>query len=139
MLHTAQTQDESLKESYADFDASTVVSPGLPTGQAWSAIRGRLGYSTLGALRTKPGRPDSPPSLSHSCSDKIAMWCRVGLQGALLSRVFEPVFLSSVTIGGFAQEQLDDASFVWAHAQECERAFWTRAGGASNLRRVRRT
>ena len=35
-----------------------------------------------------------------SCSDKLAMWNSVGLQGALLSRVLEePVYLCSITIG----------------------------------------
>ncbi|CDK28145.1 unnamed protein product [Kuraishia capsulata CBS 1993] len=35
--------------------------------------RGRGGFSQLGMVRTKPGRPDSPLSLSKSCSDKISV------------------------------------------------------------------
>uniref|UniRef100_A0A2S2NEH6 tRNA-specific adenosine deaminase 1 n=1 Tax=Schizaphis graminum TaxID=13262 RepID=A0A2S2NEH6_SCHGA len=55
-------------------------------------------YHTVGAVRTKPGRGDR--TLSVSCSDKLLRWYSSGIQGALLSLFVEPVYLSSLTIGG---------------------------------------
>ncbi|XP_052755178.1 double-stranded RNA-specific editase Adar isoform X2 [Galleria mellonella] len=37
--------------------------------------------------------------LTMSCSDKVARWCVVGVQGALLSRLLKPVYLHSLVLG----------------------------------------
>lgn len=62
--------------------------------------RGRISYSSLSTLRTKPGRADSQPTISHSCSDKIAMWSLLGVQGGLLSTLGVQVKLSYVSVSG---------------------------------------
>ncbi|XP_014275023.1 tRNA-specific adenosine deaminase 1 [Halyomorpha halys] len=55
-------------------------------------------YHVRGAVRTKPGRGN--PTVSLSCSDKIARWIYVGIQGALLSHLIEgDLKLSTVVIG----------------------------------------
>nr|CAD7578325.1 unnamed protein product [Timema californicum] len=77
-------------------------------------------YHTVAALRTKPGRGD--PTLSLSCSDKLARWNAVGIQGALLSLLLSaPVHLGSIVIAR-----------VCPHSQEAlHRAVVGRVDGGS--------
>jgi tRNA-specific adenosine deaminase 1 len=123
------------------------------SSQSTTTARGRSGYEVYGALRTKPGmhpprsrnrltrtgRADSIPSISHSCSDKIATWSVLGLQGALASRIFErPIYLASIVIGDIprtAPTEVDMTRYrqperPWRDlmAEECERAFFGRLG-----------
>lgn len=52
-----------------------------------------------GPIRTKPGR--GTRTLSVSCSDKMARWNIVGIQGALLDTLlWLPIYLDSITICG---------------------------------------
>ncbi|XP_077453449.1 tRNA-specific adenosine deaminase 1 isoform X3 [Stigmatopora argus] len=69
-----------------------------------------LGYHSTGLLRVKPGRGE--PTLSLSCSDKMARWGVVGFQGALLSHYLEEaLYFSTVVVGKcpFSQDAMQRA------------------------------
>lgn len=92
----------------------------LPVPEGNVVARGRDNYSLLGVLRTKPGRADSPPTLSMSCSDKIARWCVVGIQGALASHILDAIYVDEIILGGV------DLPAEEGVREDCERAFWKR-------------
>ena len=114
MRYLATTQDSSI----ATLKDSSIFPSLSPT----TASRGRDNYSRLGVLRTKPGRADSPPTLCMSCSDKIARWNVLGIQGALGSLVLEPIYITEIVIGEVGEEM----------KEECERAFWRRLEGVDS-------
>lgn len=74
----------------------------------------------IGPIRTKPGRGDRTASVS--CSDKLARWNCMGIQGGLLHMLLvEPVlYLNSITICG----RVDLAAI--------QRAVWLRFSGTND-------
>ncbi|KAG0234664.1 hypothetical protein BGW42_006284 [Actinomortierella wolfii] len=74
------TEQGSLSSMVQDLDLLT-SKDGVP-GKSLAFRRGRVDYDCLTALRTKPGRVDSEPTLSMSCSDKMARWTVLGLTSA---------------------------------------------------------
>ncbi|XP_061695313.1 double-stranded RNA-specific editase B2-like [Syngnathoides biaculeatus] len=60
--------------------------------------QGSLPITARPANQKTAGVSSSKPQVSMSCTDKIAKWCAVGLQGALLSHLIEPVYLYSLTV-----------------------------------------
>ncbi|KAK8225565.1 adenosine deaminase/editase [Phyllosticta capitalensis] len=53
-------------------------------------LRGRGYFSELGIVRRKPGRPDAPPTLSKSCTDKIALKQCTSLLNAVTALLVSP-------------------------------------------------
>lgn len=67
---------------------------------------------TEGKIRIKPGKGDRTMSLS--CSDKIARWNMMGMQGCMLSTLIDPIYLSSVILADgtpFNQTAMERALF----------------------------
>ncbi len=63
-------------------------------------LYGRSYFSHLGLVRRKPSRPDAPPTLSKSCSDKLALKQSTSLLSSLTSLLISPsnAYLSSITL-----------------------------------------
>ncbi|PON29623.1 hypothetical protein TGAM01_v201872 [Trichoderma gamsii] len=58
--------------------------------EAETALPGRAYFSKLGIVRRKPARGDAPPTLSKSCSDKIALKQCTSLLSSLTSLLVNP-------------------------------------------------
>jgi tRNA-specific adenosine deaminase 1 len=65
-----------------------------------SLLHGRGYFSSLGVVRRKPSRPDAPPTLSKSCSDKIAHTQCTSILRSPAAMVLSPenFYLSSLTL-----------------------------------------
>ncbi|KAM5379609.1 hypothetical protein ACJZ2D_003803 [Fusarium nematophilum] len=61
-----------------------------PIANAENALAGRAYFSQLGVVRRKPGRGDAPPTLSKSCSDKLALKQCTSLLSSLTSVFIDP-------------------------------------------------
>lgn len=78
-------------------------------------IQARMIYPNL-----HMGNEDKQP-VTMSCSDKLCRWNFIGLQGALLSQLIEPIYYTSIVIGStHRNEHLQQSLF--ARIEQVERS-----------------
>jgi tRNA-specific adenosine deaminase 1 len=112
MLEDRQTEEETLRNRSKLLDSNARIDQFLSNENVFGTVhRGRMDYSIRGVARTKPGRIDSIPTESMSCSDKILLWNILGLSGALLSLLIEPIYLSSITVADCNEDLLNSSLF----------------------------
>lgn len=70
--------------------AAPTVSAVSSDGDSEAALRGRSNFSHLGVIRCKPSRPDAPPTLSKSCTDKLALKQAMSLLSSMGSTLISP-------------------------------------------------
>ncbi|KAI0894145.1 adenosine deaminase/editase [Annulohypoxylon nitens] len=90
------------------------------TASPSGTLPGRAYFSHLGIVRRKPARPDAPPTLSKSCSDKLALHQITSLLSSITSLLVSPsnAYLYSLIL------PLSRYS-----ATACHRAFSSSEGG----------
>jgi tRNA-specific adenosine deaminase 1 len=87
----------------AQDDASPWDVPAEAAGEDEASSRqlpGRAYFSQLGVVRRKPARSDAPPTLSKSCSDKLALKQCTSLLASLTSLFVDPsnVYISTLVL-----------------------------------------
>ena len=71
----------------------------------------------LGQVRIKPGRGDR--TLSVSCSDKIAKWIHLGVQGSLLSMLCEPIYIKHFIFGAGVPYSVESLQRALLNRSDC--------------------
>ncbi|TIC42569.1 adenosine deaminase/editase [Wallemia mellicola] len=94
MIYTADHQNDDEAALY-----SAIPSLSGASNEHTDLVRGRMNYSRVGAIRTKPGRADASSTSSLSCSDKLATLCLLGVQGGLLANIIDPIYIDKIIIG----------------------------------------
>lgn len=75
-------------------------------------LPGRAYFSLLGAVRRKPSRGDAPPTLSKSCSDKLALKQCTSLLSSTTSLLVSPAYLRALILPAAQHDEVG-----------CRRAF----------------
>lgn len=111
--------DTAVEHTPPPDSALTIHHPSNPVAEkgkpaVLEALRGRSHFSHLGQLRLKPSRPDAPPTLSKSCTDKLTLIQATSMLSSLTSLLIHPgnCYLKSLV--------LPESQYV---PEACERAF----------------
>ncbi|KAL6698396.1 adenosine deaminase/editase [Trichoderma pleuroticola] len=113
-LIMAAQEDASPWELPTPTPTPTPASTQPAISESESALPGRAFFSQLGIVRRKPARRDAPPTLSKSCSDKIALKQCTSLLSSLASLLVHPANAYIDTL------VLPESQYS---AAACERAF----------------
>ncbi|KAI2472323.1 adenosine deaminase/editase [Annulohypoxylon bovei var. microspora] len=94
--------------------------PPIHSSTSTPSLPGRAYFSHLGIVRRKPARPDAPPTLSKSCSDKLALHQITSLLSSVTALLVSPchAYLRSIIIPSSRYS-----------ATACHRAFSSSPGG----------
>ncbi|KAF2628115.1 hypothetical protein BU25DRAFT_410233 [Macroventuria anomochaeta] len=111
---TMDAQEDATPWTSAPPTISSTLNGSDAPAEGTGALRGRSNFSLLGAVRCKPSRPDAPPTLSKSCTDKLTMKQATSLLSSITSSLISPrnAYIHSLT--------LPASQYVPA---ACERAF----------------
>ncbi|XP_041967203.1 tRNA-specific adenosine deaminase 1 isoform X1 [Alosa sapidissima] len=92
-----RAQEGDIAKAHQATDVHRTGAKSVP-GEACDPKVPGVRYHNIGVLRVKPGRGE--PTLSLSCSDKMARWAVLGFQGALLSHYLqEAIYFKAVITG----------------------------------------
>ncbi|KAK6952500.1 hypothetical protein Daesc_007039 [Daldinia eschscholtzii] len=69
---------------------ASLDTPPLSTPEPSASLPGRAYFSQLGVVRRKPARSDAPPTLSKSCSDKLALRQCISLLSSATALLVDP-------------------------------------------------
>jgi hypothetical protein len=83
-------------------DASIPLSTeSISHSHSQDVLLGHSDFTRVGIVRRKPARRDAPSTLSMSCSDKLALWAAIGIQGAFLSKWVSPIIIDDYVVGPY--------------------------------------
>ncbi|XP_060078079.1 double-stranded RNA-specific editase 1-like [Ylistrum balloti] len=82
---------------------------------------GTIPIKSSAGIQTWDGILEGERLLTMSCSDKIARWNVLGIQGALLSHFIQPIYFDSIILGSLY------------HGDHLSRAVCTRLSGIENI------